>query len=344
MAYDPADLKLPAWLLGLLDRVVRMHLPLTPRWRLGFTRPGIIFVAGLSGIWAAAFYSGNNLLYLCGAMLLSLMLAALLQGANLLRRLPMPVLPVLQAGETRVLHQTIPLPTLVVCSGVVAVTCAVGGELLHLSARCHGHELRWDARLRPDRRGLFVAREMLLSSAAPLGLFVLGCRRSVAIEVLVLPVPVAWLQADGSGDEAGGFSGDEWHDLRAYVAGDSPSRIHWRRAQGEPLSWAVKRFSAADERQVKARLRVDLRLPPGMPVSAFEQLIGQVWFWVKQHGGECDIPGSGQPAELIIGEDYFDLADAAQYQSALRTIAGATPAQQPPAESDGLLLSLVEAD
>lgn len=344
MAYDPADLKLPAWLLGLLDRVVRMHLPLAPGWRLGFTRPGIIFVAGLSGVWAAAFYSGNNLLYLCGAMLLSLMLAALLQGVNLLRRLPVPALPVLQAGETRLLHQTIRLPVPVACSGVVAVVCAVGDELLQLSARYQGHELRWDARLRSDQRGLFDTREVLLSSAAPLGLFVLSCRRPVGIEVLVLPVPVVWLKADGSGDEVGSFSGDEWHDLRAYVAGDSPSRIHWRKAQGEPLTWAVKRFGAADDTQVKACLRVDLRLPPGMPMSAFEQLLGQAWFWVKQHGGECDIRSTGQPVELIIGGHCFDLGDTAQYQSALRAIAGATPAQQPPAGNDGLLLSLVEAD
>jgi len=342
MAYDPADLKLPAWLLGALNRLVGVRLPLAPGWRLGFTRPGIIFVTGLLGVWAAAFYSGNNLLYLCGAMLLSLMLAALLQGGSLLRQLPMPRMPMLQAGETRVLHQTMPLAA--ACSGVVTLVWAVGDESLQLSARCHGHELRWDARLRLDKRGLFDAHDMLLSSAAPLGLFVLCCRRSVAIEVVVLPVPVVWLRVDGRGDETGSFSGDEWHDLRAYVAGDSPRRIHWRRAQGESHTWAVKRFGAADDTQATARLRVDLRLPPDMPAGAFEQLIGQAWFWVKQHGEHCDLSAMGRPVELFLGDRYFDLGDAAQYESALRVIAGAKPAQQPPSGSDGMLLSLIEAD
>ena len=192
---------------------------------------------------------------------------------------------------------------------------------------------------------MFSARVLLLSTTAPLGLFLLCCTRSVAMEVVVLPVPVLFLRMDSSGNEAGSFSGDEWHDLRAYVAGDSPSRIHWRKAQGETThTWAVKRFGAAGDLQAKACLRVDLRRPSGLPYSAFEQLIGQAWYWVKQHGEHEDAGAIRQPAELILGARHFDLADAVEYQSALRAIAGAEPALQPPAGRDGLLLSLIGAD
>ncbi|RMG81653.1 MAG: hypothetical protein D6712_15870, partial [Chloroflexi bacterium] len=74
MAYDPADLRLPPWLLRLFDALVRVRLPVGPKWRLGLTRPGVMYALALFGIWAAAFYSGNNLLYLCGSVLLAISL------------------------------------------------------------------------------------------------------------------------------------------------------------------------------------------------------------------------------------------------------------------------------
>jgi len=340
LAYDPADLKLPAWLLGALNTLIRMHVPIFPGWRLGFTRPGIIFVAGLAGVWAAAFYSGNNLLYLCAAMMLSLLLVALLQSAYLLHHLPAPALPLLEAGETTVMRHESTLFTAAVCSATVSVACAAGGESLQLNARCHGRSLRWNARLRVGRRGLFICREMLLNTAAPLGMFVLCCKRSVSIELLVLPVPVAWVQGAASGDGSEDLrAGDEWHDLRAYVAGDSPRRVHWRKAQGEPATWSVKRFSAARDAQVNRCLRVDLRLPPGRPESDFERLLGQAWFWVKQWG---DLPAGDQSVELIVGRERFDLGDTVRYELALRALAGAQVAVEPPAGEEGLLLSLAE--
>ncbi|MDX8406471.1 MAG: DUF58 domain-containing protein [Mariprofundus sp.] len=344
MAYDPADLKLPTWLLGLLDTLIRMRTPILPGWQLGLTRPGMIFVAGQSGVWAAAFYSGNNLLYLCAAMLLALMLVALLQAAYLLTHLPEPVLPVLQVGENTVLRHIITLPVSVICPAAVALTFAIEQQQLSIEARCHGHELGWHGRLRAAERGLFRVREILLDTAAPLGLFVLGYKRAARSELLVLPAPVAWdplVCGQTAADAQAAFTpgGDLWHDLRAYVAGDSPRHIHWRKAQGEPGNWAVKRFATAADVHDQRCLRVDLRMPAGLPAAAFERLLGRAWFWVQQWQ---QLPANSPSAELILGRECFDLGHSEGYARAIRALAGAKVSDKPPAGDHGLLLSLVE--
>jgi len=328
MAYDPADLRLPPLLLRLLDAIVRVHLPVWRGWRLGVTRPGALFVAALAGVWAAALYSGNNLLYLCGSMLLMLAVAGLVVAARLLARLPRlsSVMPVLGEAGT---------PSVVGCRLSYAFPFAAcvkarwrGG--VHAVLRCTPEESCLQAHAPAMPRGLYDLNEQELMTEAPLGLWRLMRRRNDAWQRIVLPVPVAWsgaVMAVGSLSSRPLREGDEWRDLRAYVRGDPPARIHWRKAvMGE---WAVKRFGEGQAVAQTAFLRVDLR---GAPGDAFECLLGRVCFWMR----------SREAGRLVLGSLEFDLADPAGRQAACRALATARPEATPPAGHGGLLLTLGE--
>ncbi|MDQ6993436.1 MAG: hypothetical protein Q9M31_08160 [Mariprofundus sp.] len=334
MAYDPAELKLPAWLLLLLDRLICVSLPLFPCWKLSFSRPGVVFVAGLIGVWAAALYSGNNLLYLCGAMLLALLWVGLWQGVQLLGRVVLPVFPQLQAASVYVMRRQQEGLFSSPCSGMVQLEGLFGREKLKLNALCYGDTLLWYGRFRIQDRGLYPCRQLQLTTAAPLGLFFVRCLRQVTLELVVLPLPIAWFPQFHSPDNHDSKTpGDAWHDLRAYIAGDSPKLIHWRKAQAEPDSWSVKRFTSSDGIQHHHCLKLDLRLPAGMPLVAFEKLMGQAWFWLKKQSGS-------KHAQLYIGSQRYDLCHDADYQQAVHALAMAEPGLGGIAAVDGVILSL----
>ncbi len=335
MAYDPADLRLPGWLLRLLDALIRLRVPLYPGWQLSMTRPGVMFLLAVTGVWAAAFYSGNNLLYLCGAVLLALGTVALWQGRRLLKHFPdLDKLPVFEAHEPQVLrrHQ--------VCSPESAAVVAVHGcneagdfELLGR----YGHDgLLLVGRVRPDKRGLFTLDQVRLSSEAPLGLFRLERLADMGAELIVLPKSVPWQMASFSAGD--GFShrdGDEWRDLRGYVPGDALSKVHWRKAAGHvgnDRAWTVKRFSAEGRNESGDILRVDLRLPKHVEQAAFEALLGKAWFWLQEH--------RQQPGRLYLGRESYDTASAEACLAAMRALASCHPQDAGPASGEGMLLSL----
>jgi len=334
VAYDPADLKLPRWLLRSLDTLVAIHIPLGFGWRVGFTRPGFIFFAALLGVWAAAFYSGNNLLYLCGAMMTAMTAAAITQATRLLNRFPDmgPLLPLLQANSVTVLRKYTGLQE--PASAVVGVEWHCIEGCFSLLGRCEGDRVRLEGKMKPQSRGVYRCNKLLLSSDAPLGLFLLSLERRGSGDVVVMPEPVAW-QPDGhngntlSGGQLNG--GDEWLDLRGYVPGDPLSRVHWRKASGDIREWKVKRFASEIERSHEKLLRVDLRMPAGASEAAFERLLARVWFWVLEQGS------SGQ---LILGQDSFDLGDSAQSAALQRAVAAAHPESLPASGEGGLQLTV----
>jgi uncharacterized protein (DUF58 family) len=337
MAYDPAELRLPPWLLSLLNALIRLRLPVARNWRAGLTRPGILMMTAMLGVWAAATYSGNNLLYLCGAMLTSVTVAAIAQAVLLLKAFPDPgdALPILQAGETCVLRRKFTLNQSM--AAAVELSWRNDSGSFRLLARCSAADSLLQGRLQPQRRGLFACRRLRLCTSAPLGLFIVEVIRDNGGDMAVLPAPLPWSAA--SAREGGGQrhrqclrEGDEWRDLRRYVSGDPLSRIHWRKATGDAGAWTVKRFSAAEALEPQALLRVDLRLPPDKTGAEFEQLLGRAWFWVKGR--------QRRGAQLLLGQTVFDLSDKRQYGQALKALAGASPETGPVAGSGGQLLSL----
>ena len=336
MAYDPADLRLPPWLIRLLDRLIGLSVPLGRNWQLAMTRPGIIYTVAWFGVWAAAFYSGNNLLYLCGAMLTAIMAAALFQAVRLLQQFPGLELPLLQAGDVTVIRQK--FLGSVDAAAVLELSWSNPAGDFSLIARYAPVGNQLVGRLRPARRGIFAPQQLRLSTAAPLGLYELSLSRESEGEMAVLPVPEPWAVASQASPATAETAqplreGDEWFDLRGYVPGDALSRIHWRKAAGDWQRWVVKRFQMPEEGREAPLLRVDLRLPAGRGETDFESLLGRAWFWVRQ---------AGEEGRLILGQQAFELADSRQYRQALLALAAAAPESAPAAGSGGLLLSLAE--
>jgi len=333
MAYDPADLRLPGWLLRFLDALIRLRLPLGPGLRIGMTRPGVLLTAAVLGIWMAAFYSGNNLLYLCGAMLTALAGAAVVRGLQLLRALPALTafpFPRFEAGETGILRELLPHDDGM--AAVLDVDLVCPGTQTEMQLRAESQQLTLQGRLKPERRGVLRAGQERISTAAPLGLYRLTLTRESAVQLVCMPTTVAWT-------DAGQFArrlqeGDEWRDLRAYATGDPLGRVHWRKATMEPKEWSVKRFARHESGEADETLTVDLRLPGGMPESAFDILLGKAWFWLQTR----------YAGRLVIGRQHFDLGDPAARERAMLALAGADPGHHPPAYTGGLRLSLVEGD
>jgi len=327
MAYDPADLRLPRSLLTLLDFLVRIRLPVWPGWHLNLTRPGALYLASILGVWAAGLYSGNNLLYLCGSMLLALASTGLIVSARLLNCVPqlavyMPEFS--ESGTAGALHQRL------ACSFPFAACVDVTWQGTHTATatvRCSPDGSALLARLAAMPRGIYDFSKQWLSTEAPLGMWRLEHTRQEAWQWAVLPRSLAW---SGTGLESrrGGEAhreGDEWRDLRAYVRGDPLSRIHWRKSfQGD---WSVKQFSDESAIAQQQFLRVDLRGPSG---DAFERLLGRAHFWMT----------SFPEGTLALGSHMFELNDEDQLKRAMLSLAAAVPETAPPAGQGGVLLSI----
>lgn len=333
MAYNPADLRLPPWLLRLLDWLVRLELPLPAGRRIGVTRPGALYLGALIGVWAAALYSGNNLLYLCGAMLFALGAVALWQGFRLLGRVPAlaTALPLwIEAGRRQILQGALPETGL--RGALVELQWQSDAGVLHARLRMAAQG-SLTGHIMAARRGVVRFDRQRLETAFPLGLWrVMHSRREPA-ELLVMPLPVPW-------DDPVGIirrleHGDEWHGLREYVPGDMLSHVHWRKVGAADGAWSVKRFDRADPQEEGGILRVDLRLPAAFGEQHFEQLLGKVWFWLRERE-------HSKQDGLILGSRTLELGDDAAWRSALAALAHAVPEKQEPAGSGGIFLSLNE--
>lgn len=325
MSYNPADLRLPSWLVKSLNAIIRLRLPLGSYWSLSVTRPGVIFVATMAGVSAAALYSGNNLLYLCAAMLLCLGGGGLIAGILLLRSVPdittcMPEIST--ADRVHVLRRALSFRCLF--PAIVQGHWQGEGAQATFFIRCAG-EAFLHARLDVPGRSLVRFSNLVLSSEAPLGLWHL--ERSIRGRTwlwAIVPDALSWhthrlFALPDSG---------EWHDLRAYLPGDAPSRIHWRKSTDLSTSgWQVKRFSAVNEAHGDALLRVDLRASPS---PAFERLLGESAGWMQEH----------PTGRVILGSERFDLSDAAEHLQAWRCLASAAPEDSPPAGTGGALLAV----
>ena len=335
MAYDPADIHLPAYLLRWLDQLTALRLPVARGWQLGVTRPGIIFASALIGVWAAALYSGNNLLYLCGAMLLALSLIAIAQAILLLKQVPLVggLLPDwCQANSP--LHLRQPTPAVpVFCHGCVTL---VWDELADCATwRCSGEQQWVIAQWQPIKRQCIALLRQTLTTSAPLGLWILSRHRHDPGMLVVMPpvhplpdaISLALRQGDATTSRIGG---DEFHALRHYTPGDAPTRIHWRKASNDIRDWRSKTFAASQEQVVVAHLVVDLRLPAGCDEALFEHLLGQAWGWLQQ---------AATVGSITLGATRFTLPQ--QRQLAITALAAATPcAMSPTVREASVVLSL----
>jgi uncharacterized protein (DUF58 family) len=338
VAYDPADLRLPHWLLRLLDAAIRLRLPLAHGWRVGVTRPGVLLIAATFGVWGAAFYSANNLLYLCAAMLTALAAAAFWQGMGILRDVPVmaDALPAwAEAGAPVVVHR--PLSAAARMPALVELQWQ-GAHAVQMQWRSDGQASQLEGRWLAPGRGLYRFEAQKLGTAAPLGIWQFEQQRRDAASLMVMPKPVPWADSRGQSSDAMRWQeGDEWHDLRSYVPGDALARVHWRKAASNMNDWTVKRFMQPEDEIGQHHLRIDLRLPEGKGESAFERLLGMAWYWL-----ESRMKSGDRHSQLTIGQQQFDCSSEGGCLAAMRAIAAAEPESARPAGNGGILLSLVE--
>ncbi|MES0372011.1 MAG: DUF58 domain-containing protein, partial [Mariprofundaceae bacterium] len=321
----------------------RLHIPITPSWQFGMTRPGVLLMGVLSGLWLAAFYSGNNLLYLCGSMLTALALASVWQAVRLLRvapRLAAFFPDSTQAGESYILRRQ--LNCLLPYVGFIDLEWTFGSQVVALQMRVD--ELTTlSGRLKAEKRGVFRLKRQQLMTAAPLGLWKIRYLRDDPVDWIVLPRPCPWSPGMfGADNQSQPYEGDELRDLRGYVPGDAMSRIHWRKAATDMTRWSVKRFEQFEPATDVMKLRVDLRLPESMNreifEESFENLLGQVWSWVDGHDQKGE-----KSLQIVLGQQMFDLSHPEQRGMFIRALAEAAPQTSPPSGQGGLLLSLVDA-
>jgi len=335
MAYDPADLRLPPWILRFLNLLVALRIPIGKKWRIGMTRAGALMFFSLFGLWAAALYSANNLLYLCGGMLSAITISALWQGIYILRQSPKFASSLPSFVETNspvILRQK--NSTAIHIPGLIHIHWQQAN--LHLDARLSSHTCSLMAQLHSGKRANISLKQQTLTTSAPLGLWELEYQRQDQGIWTILPKPVAWLNAQASSFNAEQhyLEGDEYHDLRAYMPGDAVARIHWRKSTLEPSTWRIKRFTQPEQQPHDMHLRVDLRLPEAQPHTAFERLLGMAWHWLKSQ------PENSR-AHMIIGQQQFHLSKQGQTLAAIRALAASTPESIEPLQGEGMLLSLV---
>jgi uncharacterized protein (DUF58 family) len=227
------------------------------------TREGRRFALAAFLIAIAAVNTGNNLIYLILALMLSVSVLAVvllklnLSGLTMEVSFDGPVFAGEQAYATVVIRNNkrfIPSYSLrVAAEGVVStVYCGVippGGALEKVVS------------LRFRKRGLYGHKDFFAESGFPFILLSSGRAVGILGEILVYPELVETRElvagfSGASGAEAPvrGSSGDEIYSIREYRYGDDQRRIHWK-ATAKTAGLMVKEYTEAQYR--KATIVVD---------------------------------------------------------------------------------------
>ena len=206
------------------------------------TRQGWIVILLAIGVLIAARAFGIIELYVVGAVLVVLPVAALVyvRAARVRLRVSRSLSPTrVHAGDaTRVELGATNLGTR--RTPVLQLRDPVGGTrgaLLHLAPLKPGESARAAYRLPTTRRGIIAVGPLGLEVGDPFGLAVQAAEAAPVLELTVYPRvdPVAAPKEGGDRDPHGaasnlnvlGQQGDEFYALREYVVGDDLRRVHW---------------------------------------------------------------------------------------------------------------------
>lgn len=295
------------------------------------TPEGARYVLLTLAVGVAAINTGNNLLYLLLAMLLSLIvMSGLLSEQSLKqlefrRRMPdrifanQPATVTLSIANRKARVPTFSLRVLDVVGGAPVDR---GIHLLHLaprSATAHAYPILI------ARRGLYRIDGIKLLTRFPFGLFLKAATLPVASEAIVypeikpLPETLAHDLATRGHDQAAARRGPgvALYNLRRYQAGDDSRAIHWK-TTARQRRLMVRETEAEDQR------RVVLVLPTAVPAHArpaFEQavsLTASLAAFFRRHG--CAL-------RLLLGDEEIPFGtDEAHYERILRALALCQPA------------------
>ncbi|HKN85788.1 MAG TPA: DUF58 domain-containing protein [Nitrospiraceae bacterium] len=227
------------------------------------TSEGIRFVLLSVGIGVASLNTGNNLLYLLFAMMLSLIVISgilserCFKQVQVSRRLP-PALFANQAATAAFVianrSSRLPVFSLRIMDLIEATAVNRGIYLLHLFP---GASTTQSYPLLVKRRGPYVFEGIKLFTRFPFGLFVKAATFPLQEEVMVYPEiknlsrvlfdDVSMVGHDQALIQRG--QGTTLHNLRLYQPGDDSRAIHWKTTARKSLL-IVRETEAEDQRHV----------------------------------------------------------------------------------------------
>jgi len=254
---------------------VRRFIRWAYRYRsVRLTSEGVRFVLLALAIGVAAINTGNNLLYLLLAMMLSLIVLSgvlseqCLKRLSVRRRLPEHMFANRPATATFTItnrKRWFPTFSLRVMDLVEGAAVDRGVRLLHLAPKASA-VLAYP--LLVTRRGRYPIEGIKLLTRFPFGLFVKAARIPLPSEVAVYPeikpLPEALVReltsvgSDQSLPRRG--QGIGLYNLRAYQAGDDSRSIHWR-TSARQATLMVRETEREDQR--RATLALSTVVPPG---------------------------------------------------------------------------------
>lgn len=235
------------------------------------TSEGVCFVLLSVGIGVASVNTGNNLLYLLFAMMLSLIVISgvlserCFKQVHVSRRLP-PALFANQPGSAAFVivnrSSRLPVFSLRIMDLIGATAVDRGIHLLHLLP---GGMTIQSYSLLVTRRGPYVFEGIKLFTRFPFGLFMKAATFALRSEVMVYPeiknLPPVLLDElsmvghDQAMPQRG--QGTTLHNLRLYQPGDDSRTIHWKTTARKSLLM-VRETEAEDQRQVTIVLHTDI--------------------------------------------------------------------------------------
>ncbi|MFO8055703.1 MAG: DUF58 domain-containing protein [bacterium] len=248
-----------------------------PEWlfnrRVRISRSGYMFMFLVALIGVASFNTGNNLLYLVLAMLLSTMLFSfsiseyMIAGVRIERHPPDTV----TQGRVFSISYTIKNRNRLVPALALQVREKMGNEevMAYLPYLTAGEERSIKGRSLASRRGRINFRETLISTSAPLGLFKKAKKARLPGEVIALPsCRISEEDRELAASRGAQVSrhrrgrGDELFGFREYVRGDRVKDIHWKTSarRGKLM---IKEREQEEERKVRIMLTVPVSRRPG---------------------------------------------------------------------------------
>ncbi len=261
------------------------------------TREGGWFILFTLGVGFAAINTGNNLLYLLVAMMLSLIVASGILSEQSLRRISVsrepprrifaqtPALLRLRLKNPR---KRLPSFSLWVRqpdpSGGIREGRA--GTLAPRGEKSVGLEVTF------PRRGRFTLGEIQLFTRFPFHFFTKRARVDLEQELLIYPKPLPptsdlaqkWTEAGAPVQKKGEEGG--FHNLRPYVFGDNARSIHWKSSARTGRLMVAER-EREEERQVTILLR-------GGSGEAFEAAVS------RAAGALIDLNSRGVSVRLLV--------------------------------------------
>lgn len=294
---------------------------MSPRRRVvaRWTRDGVAFGVFLSALLGVSWISGNNLLYLIVAALLSLGLVHGLVGwwnishVRVQRRLPLEAFEGTEAwGQLELINRW---PQWPVFGLWVEELSAARGKAWFGAIGAEQRDARrvgW----RFDRRGLITLPGVRVRSLYPFGLLEFQLDQPLLDQMWAYPRPEPAFEL--SDDDVGkrvrrGDEPDELDDLRPFRAGDRVRDVHWPTSArvGEPMV-AVRAGRHSEP------IWIDVRAATGEELEAeLRRACGAVLEGFR----------GGRPVGMRIGGEVLPPQSGAAWRQRLLTLLAATPAE-----------------